>query len=153
MRRIIGKAVSVQKRGVFVGKPFAPMVYLLVSDVIPNVAILEGSDAERAIPMLPAEIPPMRKTLMNPLRRCCLYTGDQLGQGEGAWRFEIEMNMIPGASRAEQLSTTPRNPGGDACIQPRSPLRIEPRSTVSGGQDQMDPQRQVRVSHSQSEIS
>jgi hypothetical protein len=138
MRRIIDHAVPIQKRSVFLGEPFVPMVYLLVSDVIPYVAILERGDAEGTIPMLPAEIPPVRKALLYPVRGCCLYARDQLGQRQSAWGFEVEMNMIPGASSTEELSTAARNHGGNARIQPRAPLGIEPGPPLLGCPHQVD---------------
>ena len=84
---------------------------------------------------------------MDPLAGGGLDAGDQLGEGQRAGGLEIEMDVIPDATGTEQLATPSGYNRCNTGEQPGSPFRIEPRPSVLGGPHQMDPQRQIRVSH------
>ena len=92
--------MALEQRGVFVGEPFFSMMDFLVSDMLPDVAVLEWRDAEGSVAVLPPEFAPVREGVMNPFRGCRLYAGYQLGERNCAWRLEIQMNVVAHTSGA-----------------------------------------------------
>jgi hypothetical protein len=92
--------MSLEQRGVFAGEPFFAMMNLLVSDVFPDVAVLEWRNGKGSVPVLPPEVAPVRKGVMNPFRGSCLYAGYQLGERDRAGRLEVQVNVIPHSTGA-----------------------------------------------------
>jgi hypothetical protein len=78
VRGVVGYAVALEQRGVFMGKPLFAMMYFLVADIVPDVSILEWRDAECSISVLPPEVPTVRERVMDPFRGCGLDAADQL---------------------------------------------------------------------------
>ena len=127
--------MPVEQRSVLAGEALFAMMNFLVSDVIPDVAILEWSDTEGSVAVLPPEFAPMRKAVMNPLRGGGFDVGHQLGERQGAWRLQIQMDVVSHTTGAQKLATPFRYNRGGTCKQAGPPFWVEPRPPVLGGPD------------------
>jgi hypothetical protein len=92
--------MSLEQCGVFAGESFFAMMDFLISDVFPDVAILEWRDAEGSVPVLPFEFAPVRESVMNPFRGGRLYAGYDFGERNCTWRLEIQVNVVPHSTGA-----------------------------------------------------
>ena len=66
LRRVIGDAVPFEDVPVFATEAMLPMVMLLVSDVIPDLRVGVGRDAECSVAVLPPKISPVGKGVVDP---------------------------------------------------------------------------------------
>ena len=82
------------------------MMGLLVPDVGLQCRVLPRGDAERRVARVPAELPPVRKGLVDPPRGARLDGVHQIGEGHGRRVLEVEVDVVPGAAGAKELGAT-----------------------------------------------
>jgi hypothetical protein len=129
--------MAIQEVEIFAGVGPFPVMGFLVPDVVSEALVIKPGDRERTVPMLPSEILSVRKGLMNPTSGVCLDCADQLGNGYGAWRLEVQVYVISHAAGAEQPSSLPLDNLTNTSEQSSPPLRVEPGPTVLGGPHEM----------------
>src|SRR3954469_24166738 len=148
--RVIGQSVEIQEPEIFSGiRPFT-MMGLLVADVVPESLVVETGNAERTVSMLPLEVFPVWKSLMNPPGRIGLDRADQLGDGYRTWRLDVQVYMVPNSTGAKELAALTGDYLTSARKESRPPLRIQPGPAILGGPYEMQPQREVDVGHTRS---
>src|SRR5688572_22926458 len=111
---------------------------LLILDVIPQRRVIDSAHRKRSIAVLPSEIATVGEILVNPSRGVRLDGARQLGDRDGGRRFDIEMNVVSNAARAQQAATLPIEYVGCAGEEPRTPRRIQPGTAVLGCPHQMN---------------
>ena len=134
-----------QQREILTAEGMLAVVRFLVPDIIAEIGIVERGYAECTVAMLPSEVAPMREGIVNPLRCSGLDSIYQVRESESTGRLKIQMDVIPGTSSAEKLSTSLLDYGGRAREQPGAPLRIEPRPAILGSPHEMNPKREIGI--------
>ena len=142
--RVICDPMPDQKAEVFPGKPILPMMCFLVSDVIPEPAVVEWGYTEGPVSVLPPEFTAVREGFVDPFGGGGFDAVHQVGKREGAGWLDVQMNVVSGPPGAEEPSVSSLDDRGGTREQTGAPLRIEPGPSILGGPDEVHAKREMR---------
>ncbi len=135
--RVIVDPMAVEQFEEFLLKILSFVMLMLMADIFNDRLLLRTADAECRISLLPGEPFPVRKGLPNPPRRIgfiCIY---QVGNSDGRWHRDVEVNMVRFTVNLYQLCMLGASYGTQIGMKTVCPLRLNQASALLGAPNHM----------------
>jgi hypothetical protein len=111
---VVRNPVPYEQPEVFAREAILSVVRFLVANVVTQVAVFEGRYREGTVAVLPFKVAAVWKGVVNPFGRGCFDTLHQVRQGDGTGWLQVQMDVVSGATGAQQFSPASINDGGGA---------------------------------------